>query len=77
VLSVALVPDLVHELDEQAGRRYDALVPTDSALVDRFIAMRAAQSVRFHRTVAQSLGATRCHVAAEILGEDPDRAPWN
>jgi len=25
----------------------------------------------------QSLGATLCHVAAEILGEDPDREPWN
>ncbi|HRD59872.1 MAG TPA: hypothetical protein PLZ93_06675 [Nocardioides sp.] len=25
----------------------------------------------------QSLGATLCHVAAEVLGEDPDAAPWN
>lgn len=25
----------------------------------------------------QSLGATICHVAAEILGEDPDADPWN
>lgn len=25
----------------------------------------------------QSLGATLCHVAAELLGEDPDAEPWN
>ena len=25
----------------------------------------------------QSVGATLCHVAAEILGEDPDGPPWN
>lgn len=25
----------------------------------------------------QSLGATLCHVAAELLGEDPDGEPWN
>ena len=25
----------------------------------------------------QSLGATICHVAAEVLGEDPDSEPWN
>jgi hypothetical protein len=25
----------------------------------------------------QSLGATLCHVAAELLGEDPDTEPWN
>jgi len=25
----------------------------------------------------QSLGATACHVAAELLGEDPDQDPWN
>lgn len=25
----------------------------------------------------QSLGATLCHVAAEVLGEDPNAEPWN
>jgi hypothetical protein len=25
----------------------------------------------------QSFGATVCHVAAEILGENPDAEPWN
>ena len=25
----------------------------------------------------QSLGATLCHVAAELRGEDPDSDPWN
>jgi hypothetical protein len=25
----------------------------------------------------QSLGATLCHVAAELLAEDPDADPWN
>lgn len=25
----------------------------------------------------QSLGATVCHVAAQVLGEDPDGEPWN
>jgi len=25
----------------------------------------------------QSLGATMCHVAAELLAEDPDGEPWN
>jgi hypothetical protein len=25
----------------------------------------------------QSLGATLCHVAAELRGEDPDAPPWN
>ena len=25
----------------------------------------------------QSLGATLCHVAAELLGDDPDADPWN
>jgi hypothetical protein len=25
----------------------------------------------------QSIGATICHVAAELLGEDPDAEPWN
>jgi len=25
----------------------------------------------------QSLGATICHVAAELLDEDPDSEPWN
>jgi hypothetical protein len=25
----------------------------------------------------QSLGATLCHIAAELLGEDPDGEPWN
>lgn len=25
----------------------------------------------------QILGETLCHVAAELLGEDPDAAPWN
>lgn len=25
----------------------------------------------------QSLGATICHVAAELLDEDPDATPWN
>lgn len=25
----------------------------------------------------QSIGATLCHVAAELLGEDPDADPWN
>ena len=25
----------------------------------------------------QSLGATLCHVAAQVLGEDPDGEPWN
>jgi hypothetical protein len=25
----------------------------------------------------QSLGATICHVAAVLLGEDPDAEPWN
>jgi hypothetical protein len=24
----------------------------------------------------QSLGATLCHVAAEVLGEDPNAEPW-
>ena len=25
----------------------------------------------------QSLGVALCHVAAELLGEDPDADPWN
>lgn len=25
----------------------------------------------------QSLGATLCYVAAELLGDDPDAEPWN
>ena len=25
----------------------------------------------------QSLGAALCHVAAELLGENPDAEPWN
>jgi hypothetical protein len=26
---------------------------------------------------AQSFGETLCHVAAEVLGENPDADPWN
>jgi hypothetical protein len=38
---------------------------------------RARWSAEVGSGDAQSLGATLCHVAAELLGEDPDTEPWN
>ena len=37
----------------------------------------AAWNLPFGDGDTQSLGATLCHVAAELLGEDLDTEPWN